>query len=472
MGCLICFSGASQVPTGSHLSQFPHPHEDIRFTYHFFKAIGFARYGTVRLASRKSHPNDLVAIKSIVKKKLKTGLERLEREIHTLFTLDHPNIIKLYEVFEDSNYIHLVTEHCSGGELMERLMLRGKYSEPEASHLLQKIFLAVNNLHHNEICHRDLRPQSFLFATKAVDAELKLINFGLSNKYCSNSGAEQKAKIVRSRYYTAPEVMRGEYGLKCDIWSLGVIMYVLLSGNMPFAGSTTEAVLENIQSGRFDLRDRVWKNISTSGIDLLGKLLVVEPLNRYSAEEALEHPWLCRNCPETPRIISHGVLESLKLYKPRNLFQTEVYAIIVKYLSSDKTRDLKATFMALDEDKTGFISLRELTQGLKRFKSLDSQQLQNILCNADFKKDGRINYSEFLAATLESCTLLDEDLLWRAFNLFDVDKSGVITVQNVQEAMKRAGKVRGRQEVGDMMSAVGASEAGFNYEQFKVVMRK
>lgn len=470
MGCLICLSETSQVSTGSHVSHSPLPHEDIRFTYNFFKAIGFARYGTVRLASRKSNPNDLVAVKSIVKKKLRTGLERLEREIRTLFTLDHPNIIKLYEVFEDSNYIHLVTEYCSGGELMERLVLRGKYSEPEASHLLQKIFLAVNNLHHNEICHRDLRPQSFLFATNTVDAELKLINFGLSNKYCGNSDTDQRAKIVKSRHYTAPEVIKGEYGLKCDIWSLGVFMYVLLSGNVPLAGGGTKTVLESIQSGHFNLQDQ---NLSPSSIDLLGKLLAVEPLDRYSAEEALEHPWLCRTCPDNPKMISLEVLESLKRYKPRNLFQTEVYAIIVKYLSPTKIRDLKATFMALDEGKTGFINLEELKHGLKHTScSLDGQQLEDILRNADFKKDGRINYSEFLAATLDSCALMDEDLLWRAFHLFDVDRSGVITQKNVQEAMKRAGKVMGMEEVANMMKAVGASEAGLSYQQFKVVMQK
>jgi calcium-dependent protein kinase len=410
-----------------------------------------------------------VAIKTIVKEKLRGGIERLEREVHTLFALDHPNIIKLYEVFEDDNYLHLVTEYCSGGELMERLILQGKYPEPEAAHLLQKVFLAVNNLHHNGICHRDLRPQSFLFASHEINAELKLINFGLSNKYCDKSENEQKSKKVRSRYYTAPEVMRGEYGVKCDIWSLGVIMYVMLSGNIPFAGDNSETVLTNIQSGRFDLRDRVWKNISPSGIDFLQKLLVVEPHDRLSAEEALVHPWLFSTSPDTPGIINQGVIESLKQYKPRNLFQTEICAIIVKYLSPCKISTLKATFMALDQGKTGYISLSELKQGLKSAGyDLNSQQIEEILRNADFKKDGRINYSEFLAAT----TLLDEEVLWRAFRLFDVDKSGVITEKNVQEAMKRAGRARGKEEISVMMRAAGASEAGLSYDQFKEVMLK
>ena len=467
MGCLICYREASQRLRPLHISHFTHPHEDIRFTYNFYKAIGFARYGTIRLASRKSHPNDLVAIKTIVKEKLRGGLERLEQEIHTLFALDHPNIIKLYEVFEDNNYLHLVTEYCSGGEVLERLILQGKYPEPEAAHLLQKVFLAVNNLHHNDICHRDLRPQSFLFATHEIHAELKLINFGLSNKYCEKSETEQKSKKVRSRYYTAPEVMRGEYGLKCDIWSLGVIMYVMLSGNIPFAGDNTETVLANIQSGRFDLRDRVWKNISPSGVDFLQKLLVVEPQDRLSAEEALLHPWLFRTSPDTPGIINQGVIESLTQYKPKNLFQTEICAILVKHLNPSKTSTLKATFMALDQEKTGFISLSELNQGLRSSGyDLNSQQTEEILRNADFKKDGRINYSEFLAAT----TLLDEEVLWRAFRLFDVDNSGVITEENVQEAMKRAGRARGKEDISAMMREVGASKAGLCYDQFKGVM--
>ena len=471
MGCLICHQEVPpNHPNFHHSSPAP---ENIHFTYNFYKAIGFARYGTVRLASRKNRPNDLVAIKSIVKRKLRTSTDRLEAEIHILFSLDHPNIIKLYEVFEDNDYIHLVTEYCAGGELMERLMLRGKYDEAEAAHLLQKVFRAVNNLHHNDICHRDLRPHSFLFLTPAIDAELKLINFGVSNKYCLNSARTTIVgkKSLGSAYYAAPEVVQGgHYDIKCDIWSLGVIMYVMLTGKMPFAGSMTEEISANIQSGSLILRDKAWKGLSTGATDLLKKLLVVEPEGRLSAEEALKHPWLAHSWAEPSLQPDQEVLDSLRSYQPKNRFQAEIYAMMVKYLHPKKTQDLQATFMTLDRKKTGFISLNELQQGLQNAGyNLTSHQIAEILSNADFKKDGRINYSEFLAATLKSRALVDEDLLWRAFTLLDVDRTGCITSSNVQAALKRAG--RKTEEATKMMEDIGASQAGLTYEQFKAAMR-
>ncbi len=449
----------------------PQPHNDIRFKYDFVKIIGRGHYGTVRLANLKSHPEEMVAIKTLTKKKVATSTAALQQEIRILFAVDHPNIIRLHEVFEDDKYMHLVIEYCSGGELLDHLMSMGRYSEHDAARLLNKILLAVNNLHQNNVCHRDLKPDNFMFENTDPHAELKLIDFGLAHKFFNKAGSSELKSFVGTPDYVAPEVLQGGYGPKCDLWSVGVILYVMLSGRLPFAGNSVNEIYAKILSGEFATNTDVWANISPSAIDLLLKLLVLDPQKRLSAEEALEHDWFAQS-PTSPLIISRDILESLKKYRTRSKFQAEVHNVIAKCLNTHQIRDMKATFMALDIEKNGFLSFQELEQGLLTAGyQMAAHEIEEILQNADFKRDGRINYSEFLAATLESRDLLDDDVMWKAFNKFDVDSTGVITESNLKQALERAGRQVSSSHIRDMMREVGANEEGINYEEFKKLVK-
>ena len=450
----------------------PQLHNDIRFKYEFVKIIGRGHYGTVRLAHLKSRPEEMVAIKTMTKKKVATSTEALQREIRILFALDHPNIIRLHEVFEDDKYMHLVTEYCSGGELLDHLVSMGRYSEHDAARLLHKILLAVNNLHQNNVCHRDLKPENFMFENTDPRAELKLIDFGLAHKFFNKAGSSELKSFVGTPDYVAPEVLQGGYGPKCDLWSVGVILYVMLSGKLPFAGNSVNEIYARILSGEFTTNTDVWRNINPWAIDLLLKLLVVNPQKRLSAEEALEHEWFVQS-PISPLVISRDILESLKRYRTRSKFQSEAHAIIVKCLNICQIKDMKETFMALDREKNGFLKFQELEQGLLiAGYQLAAHEIEEILQNADFKRDGRINYSEFLAATLESRALLDDDVMWSAFNKFDVDNTGFITESNLKQALQRAGRQVSNSHISDMMKEVGADEEGINYETFKKLVRQ
>lgn len=161
-------------------------------------------------------------------------LRQLKYEIEILSTIDHPNIIKLYDVYEDNKYIHLVFEYCSGGDLFDEIASRGHYSENEAAGLIWKMLLSINHLHSVGICHRDIKPENFLFDSKLSTKELKLIDFGLSSKFGEKN--QHFKSVVGTPYYIAPEVIRGNYTKSCDIWSVGVILYLLLSGTLPFPG--------------------------------------------------------------------------------------------------------------------------------------------------------------------------------------------------------------------------------------------
>jgi calcium-dependent protein kinase len=255
-------------------------HTDIRFKYDFQRVIGRGHYGTVRLACLKSRPGELFAVKTMVRKKVTAAEDVLNREIRILFSLDHPNIIRLHEVFEDSKYVHLVTEYCSGGELLDHLVTMGRYSEHQAALFLHKILLAVNNLHLNKVCHRDLKPENFMFEDTTPNAELKLIDFGLANKFFNSSNHAELGSFVGTPDYVAPEVLQGRYGPKCDMWSVGVMMYVMLSGQFPFAANSVNGVYARVLNGAFSMKSEAWANISLQGVNLLQKLLDVNPAKR------------------------------------------------------------------------------------------------------------------------------------------------------------------------------------------------
>ena len=479
MGCCVKGQKTTREPNATQ-ETLPKPKrkelitilKDIRLKYEFKKVIGHGHFGTVRLATHKTRLNSQYAVKTIVKKKLKGDLSQLQREMEILYTLDHPNIIKLYAVYEDAKYFHLVTEYCSGGELFDRIVEKGHFSESEAARLMGKLFLAVNNLHANNICHRDLKPENFLFESEDPSAELKLIDFGLSNKFFDKFAGVEMHSFVGTPHYVAPEVLKGGYGTKCDMWSAGVIMYVLLSGGLPFSGESTNEVFTKILNGDLHFKAEIWSHVTRDAKDLLTNLLVLDPSKRFSAEEALEHTWFSSSPTHILRI-DPIILNSLRKYKTTSKFQSEAYAIIVKHLNVSQIKALKEAFFVMDLEKNGFLSFDEIETALRRAGfNPASQEIASIIRNTDFKGDGHINYSEFIAATLDFRTALDEDALWNAFNIFDVDNSGVITHENLKEALNSAGREVSDAEVTAILSEIGIGPQGISFADFKKIIRQ
>lgn len=166
------------------------------------------------------------AVKSILRESMKKDVAMLESEINILKELDHPNIVRFYETYIDYKYIHIVMQLCTGGELFDRIVKLEKFSEKDAADLMKKILSAVQHLHEHSICHRDLKPENFLFKNNKENAEIKIIDFGLSKKFSKLE--TDMTTIVGTPFYVAPEVLSGNYDTQCDLWSCGVILYVLL----------------------------------------------------------------------------------------------------------------------------------------------------------------------------------------------------------------------------------------------------
>ena len=422
----------SQHTIGSSLGFFISS-DNIHQHYNLQEVIGSGYFGNVRKATNKDQKiSQHYAIKCILKSKVADKLQLLQRELMYLMTVDHPNIIKLYEVFEDSNYIYLVMELCSGGELFEKIIEKQKFSEAEAAEIMFCIMHAICHLHSEGISHRDLKPENILYNQEGI---LKIIDFGLAKKFWSST--ESLHTIVGTPYYVAPEVLEERYGLECDLWSAGVIMFMLLSGSPPFEDESDNKIFMKIMECNYSMEGPVWDQISKEAKDLIGRMLCRDVNKRITGQQALGHPWF-RNAQSNPVSGAKEILNRISFYEAGNKLKRYAMKVMVRQLKGEEINSLTHLFRELDTDRTGYITAKELKIGLKKVGiSLRGTQVRGIVEKADLAGNGKINYSEFLQAALDQKYLSDVECLWTAFRFFDVDESGQITIENLKEALSK-----------------------------------
>ena len=285
---------------------------DVNVDYEIGRTLGAGNFGKVVLGTaRRPQPQwklrsgDAVAIK-VVKKPSAKRAERvrmLRSEVDILSMINHPNIVRLFTIYESPSRLYLVMELLTGGELFDRIVGMGKYSEEDARYFTFKLLNAVLYLHDHSICHRDLKPENILLESPNPEAELKITDFGLS-KTPGSEPDEKFEKFMTTRCgtpgYVAPEVMKEEttdaqlrrYGSACDMWSVGVIVYILLSAAPPFYGKTDAEMNRRVKQGLYSFPDKYWSHISTEAKHFIGRHLTVDPERRISAAEALQHDWI------------------------------------------------------------------------------------------------------------------------------------------------------------------------------------
>nr|XP_025877715.1 calcium-dependent protein kinase 27-like isoform X2 [Oryza sativa Japonica Group] len=270
--------------------------ENLKDRYNLGRKLGQGLFGTTYLCVDKATRKEY-ACKSIAKQKLviDDDVEFIRREIRIMHHLaGHPNIISIRGSYEDAMAVHIVMELCTGGELFDRIISKGYYTERQAAEVARIIVSVIESCHSLGVMHRDLKPENFLFVSNEEDAPLKLIDFGLSIFFRQG---ETFTDVVGSMYYVAPEVLRGNYGQQADVWSAGVIIYILLCGVPPFWADTKQGVFDKVLHGMLEFDADPWTNVSEGAKDLLRKVLVRDPKERLTAHQVLRHPWLemCSN---------------------------------------------------------------------------------------------------------------------------------------------------------------------------------
>jgi calcium-dependent protein kinase len=450
--------------------------EEITKAYNFDSQIGAGYYGTVKIAIPKNDPNKRYAVKSIDKTKLSPAkIEKLSREIEILSALDHPNILKYYETYNDDQFFHIVTEYCSGGELFERIIKKKNYTEAEAANVIFKIASAITHCHSLNIVHRDLKPENILYENQTEMSDIKIIDFGLSRKY--KSELDELHSIVGSPYYVAPEVLEGAYDAKCDIWSIGVMMYVLLSGTPPFYSENKVELYYKIRNEQPSFNLKIFQSISKEAIDLMNEMLNKNSKKRPNAIKLLEHKWFKIHLSGefSYRKIDREILHNLRSFQqPRQLIRSFL-KFIVKELKPDQIENLKKAFTILDQNKTGFIDIDQLKSAFDTCNiNINNDELKIISSNFSTKKGNeKINYSTFITAALDKKHLLNKDLMWDIFKHLDSDNSGYITINDIEIALKRTGRIKTIDQIQEMFKEAGLSvDAKITFNDFLALLER
>lgn len=346
----------------------------------------------------------------------------------------HDSVVQLHETYEDKWNFYMVMEWCKGGELMDRILQQKHFSERVAADYFRKMCEGVQHCHNRLVVHRDLKPENFLFVDETVDSALKLTDFGLS---CF---IEKPDSIITeacgSAYYIAPEVFDNAYTKACDVWGLGVVLFLFLSGTVPFGADAEEEaeVYQSIQSDPLVLEGHVWDSVSAAARELVEGMLDKDPTKRYTIEQALAHPWVKGDAAPDAKM-DKMVLQSMKGFTARNKFKREALRMIASTLGAADVANLRKVFHEMDSDHTGSLSFSELADAVARL-GMEDCDVRELMDSIDIDGDGTINYEEFLVATAERQLVNNQNNIWWAFCEYDADGNGKISEEELQKVMK------------------------------------
>eukprot|EP00598_Pedospumella_elongata_P012898 CAMPEP_0185012430 /NCGR_PEP_ID=MMETSP1098-20130426/98298_1 /TAXON_ID=89044 /ORGANISM="Spumella elongata, Strain CCAP 955/1" /LENGTH=521 /DNA_ID=CAMNT_0027541493 /DNA_START=222 /DNA_END=1787 /DNA_ORIENTATION=+ len=441
--------------------------QDIREYYDIDDqpTLGSGLSGQVKLCVHKTTKLQY-ALKTLTKVGIpQDKLLRLRNELGCMAHLDHPNIIRVHEVFENDLCIYLVMELCKGGHLMDRLFAQqGRYyREKIACKYIHSILTAVAYCHANNVVHRDLKLENILFESDHRDSELKLIDFGLSQCFRPK---EVMHKYVGTSYYVAPEVIDGCYDAKCDVWSIGVIAYMLLSGVPPFYGATDTQTLLAIQQGKWQFDNYLFANVSPMAKDFITKCLTKKPFWRPSAAGLLKHKWFRMFDPSQWKeaLPSVHIIRRFGTHILRTTLAKIFMGVVAHTLLPEQVSDLRDQFNKFDVSYSGVITLPDLRTVMKQFKGYREDYLHIIVRNLDIDQRGNIGYHEFLAATIRRKHVAEVNL-YLAFEKISANRE-FICAEDIRQLLGNTSY-----EVNKIMEEVGLDvDAKINYEEFKSIL--
>jgi calcium-dependent protein kinase len=393
-------------------------------------------------------------------------------------SLDHPNVIRLFETWEDTKNQYLVMELCAGGGLVNFVKKSGGYfEEPQVACLMRQLLRTVSYMHKKGICHRDLKPENFLLLTKEPIERniLKIIDFGVSTRF-------EQGQILRDKagtpFYTSPQVLDGRYTQACDLWSCGVIMYILLSGRPPFSGSTDEEVWGKIRRGNFAFQYEQFHKVSEDAKNIMRGLMKYKEVERFTGYEALHHDAIQRYAPRGKDVkIQNSIITNLRDFAFSTKLKKAALHAVVHTGREDQVAMLRETFLALDIDDDGFVTKDEFSSALVEAGLEPPADLEDILTEVDVSGSGEIDYTEFIAATMDATQYLREDRCWAAFLLFDNNGDGKICKEELEcilgdPDIDRDGDVQ-LQAVTEVLSEADVNGDGaIDYEEFLQMMKK
>ena len=361
-----------------------------------------------------------------------------------------------------------------GGDLLGKVQELGRVSEQIAARIIKQVLSAVAYCHSNNVVHRDLKPENILLGPNGLNGIIKVTDFGTADMFDPKRSMTTQSG---TSFYIAPEVVKNCYTAKCDIWSSGVLLYVLLVGYPPFIGKDDNEIMANVVKGKYTMISEGWDTVSKEAKELIKKMLTYNPDRRISALDALKDSWILKNNslegdPYSIAVQALPTLDNLKKYKAVGLLKKATMIYIVSQLIADKEKTkLLQFFHALDVDGDGSLKKKDLVEGYKIIcKGIDPKILEKVFDSIDVTKTGAIDYNEFLVAAISEKKILSEINLKEAFNVIDKDQKGMITVDEIRELVGSGKKLSDEIIKGIIKEVNPGPDGKITFDKFKASM--
>ena len=415
--------------------------KDIRKNYEFISMLGNGSFGKVRLYRDKNYKELLFAIKTLKKEGITSyHFSLLKQEVDILSNMDHPNIVKYFGIFEDDYFIHIVMEYLKGQDLSKIISLKNytDFNENQMGQIIHQLLKALSFIHSKNIIHRDIKPENILFSDKRNIFSLKLIDFGLA------TFQEQEKKTAGTPMYMSPEMVDGKGTYVSDIWSVGVVVYQMVTGKLPFDGGESDEnqiLYEHIKNDEYNKEKLNNVECSDDVKDFIDKALQKDIKKRMTVQEALNHPWIKKFNVNSldPSLLNENTIQLLLNFSKKPALQKEIYYFLAKISNENDIAIYKNIFNFFDMNNKGGLSKNDLKEGLEKNKiDIDEDTLDIIFDGLDFHNNGKIYYSEFLAAMVSSKDFNKEEKIISVFNLLKENEqnNNYITYDSLENAAK------------------------------------
>ena len=453
--------------------------------YQKIKILGEGAFGQVWKV-RHNMTGKEFAMK-IIEKHPKSNEKALINEINILKRLDHPNILKILEFHCTKNKCYIITEFCPEGELYNEIKEGNIFTESQTAYILYQVLSAIRYCHKMRVIHEDIKPENIMIMNRDNNnyLNIKLIDFGISKIF--KEGNMQKG-IVGSAYYIAPEVINGKYDEQCDLWSIGVIMYIMLIGSPPFDGKDDDDILRHISSGKYSTSSKQYKKLSNNAKDLLSKLLEYDPSLRITARNALNHPWFKSN--EFNKVYQSKnnldindiqiMLKNLQNCRNDNMIKTAALAYLIHQNTEIiQCKNAIKLFNEIDLNHDGKIEPYELDQAFIKYYKISRSEAKiirrKIFENIDIDNTGYIESEEFIRGCINPRLFNSENFIQYAFDYFDTEGNGYISVEQVQKKFLKNSKnnsSEAKRELKQLFQKIDTNRDGYiSFEEFSWMIK-